>query len=100
LARPDAASVEVAKDVAYGTPMTYRAVPVAALLAGLDLPPDRAIEAVAIDGFAAQFPRDLVLNTDASKAIAWVAIEQADPWPKIFGKDYTAGPLYIVWDRA
>jgi len=90
LARPDAANVEVARDVAYGTPMTYRAVPVAALLAGLNPPPDSAIEVVAVDGFAAQIPRDLLLNTDASKAIAWVAIEPAErPWPKISGKDYT-----------
>ena len=30
LAMPDAATIEVAKDVTYGNPMTYRAVPVAA----------------------------------------------------------------------
>ena len=30
LARPDAATIEVAKDIAYGGPMTYRAVPIAA----------------------------------------------------------------------
>jgi len=40
-------------------------------------------------------------NPDASKAIAWVAIETADhPWPKIADKDYTAGPLYVVWTGA
>ena len=73
-------------------------MPVAALLAGLTLPPGSVIEAVALDGFAAQLPLDLVLNKDASKAIAWVAIEPADhPWPKVSGKDYTAGPFYIVW---
>ena len=52
------------------------------------------MEAVAIDGFAAQIPLDLLRNTDASKAIAWVAIETAD---QTTGKDYTAGPLYVVW---
>lgn len=98
LARPDAATIEVAKDATYGGPMTYRAVPVAGLLAGLTLPPDSVIEAVAVDGFAAQIPLDLLLNQDASKALAWVAVEPADrPWPKISGKDYTAGPFYIVW---
>jgi hypothetical protein len=70
LAIPEAATVEVAKDMTYGVPMTYRAVPVASLLAGLTLPPDSVIEAVAIDGFAAQLPLDLPLNTDASKVIA------------------------------
>ena len=39
LAMPEAATVEVAKDMTYGVPMTYRAVPVASLLAGLTLPP-------------------------------------------------------------
>ncbi len=98
LARPDAATIEVAKDATYGGPMTYQAVPVAALLAGLTLPPGSVIEAVAVDGFAAQIPLDLLLNQDASKALAWVAVEPADrPWPKISGKDYTAGPFYIVW---
>jgi hypothetical protein len=56
------------------------------------------MEAATIDGFAPQIPLNLLRNTDASKAIAWVAIETADhPWPKIAGKDYTAGPLYVVW---
>jgi mono/diheme cytochrome c family protein len=98
LARPDAATIEVAKDITYGGPMTYRAVPVAALLSGLNFPPDSVMEAATIDGFAPQIPLNLLRNTDASKAIAWVAIETADhPWPKIAGKDYTAGPLYVVW---
>ena len=98
LARPDAATIEVVKDIAYGGPMTYRAVPVAALLSGLNFPPDSVVQAVAIDGFAAKIPLELLRNTDATKPIAWVAIETADhPWPKIAGKDYTAGPLYVVW---
>jgi mono/diheme cytochrome c family protein len=98
LARPDAATIEVAKDITYGGPMSYRAVPVAALLSGLTFPPGSVIEAVATDGFAAQIPLDLLRNTDAGKASAWVAIEPADhPWPKIAGRDYTAGPLYVVW---
>lgn len=53
--------------------------------------------ATAVGSFAAQIPLDLMLNTDASK-LAWVATEPADhPWPKIAGKDYTAGHFYIVW---
>ncbi len=81
--------------------MTYRAVPVASLLAGLGFPPGSVIEAVAIDGFVAQIPLDLMLNTDPDKAVGWVAIEPADhPWPKIPGRAYTAGPFYIVWTGA
>jgi len=98
LASPAATTLEVPKDSTYGGPMTYRAVPVSALLKGLNFPPDSVIEAVATDGFAAQIPLNLLLNTDAGKSMAWLAIEPADkPWPKIAGKAYTAGPFYIVW---
>jgi mono/diheme cytochrome c family protein len=101
LARPDAATIEVVGDITYHAPMTYRAVPVASLLAGMTFPPDSVIEVVALDGFIAQLPPDLVLNTDASKAVAWLAIEPADrPWPSIPQKDASAGPFYIVWTGA
>jgi mono/diheme cytochrome c family protein len=98
LARPDVTDIDVPADVAYGRAMTYRAVPVASLLQGLDSPAGSVIEAVATDGFVAQIPADLMHNTDKSKPVAWLAIEPADkPWPKIAGKDYTAGPFYVVW---
>ncbi len=98
LARNDAKTIQVPLDISYRTPMTYRAVPVAAILAGTSIPPDSVIEAVAIDGFVAQLPLDLVLNTDESKAVAWLAIEEPDrPWPKLPEKDVSAGPFYIVW---
>jgi mono/diheme cytochrome c family protein len=101
LARPDAATVQVARDITYRVPMTYRAVPVAALLAGMTLPPDSVIEAVTLDGFIAQLPPDLILSTDQSEAIAWLAIEPANhPWPPIPKKDASAGPFYIVWTGA
>ena len=100
LARPDAATIEIPKEVTSGAPMTYRAVPAAALLSGLIFPPGSVVEAVAVDGFAAQIPLDLMLNTDASKSVAWVAIEPEDrPWPKVPGKDYSAGPFYVVWTK-
>ena len=101
LAQPVATTIEVARDVTYRASMTYRAVPVASLLAGMMLPPDSVIEAVALDGFIAQLPPDLVLNTDDSKAVAWLAIEPADqPWPPIPEKDTSAGPFYVVWTGA
>jgi mono/diheme cytochrome c family protein len=101
LVRPDATTIEVARDVTYRVPMTYRAVPVASLLAGMTVPPDSVIEAVTLDGFIAQLPPDLILNTDAGEAVAWLAIEPTEhPWPKIPGKDASAGPFYIVWTGA
>jgi mono/diheme cytochrome c family protein len=96
-----ASRAATARDVAYRVPMTYRAVPVASLFAGMTLPVDNVIEAVALNGFVAQLPPDLLLNRDESKAVAWLAIEAADrPWPPISGKDLSAGPFYIVWTGA
>jgi mono/diheme cytochrome c family protein len=81
--------------------MRFRAVPLAALLAGLSPPADSVIEAVALDGFAAQLPIDLVTNTDPAQAVAWLAIEPADaPWPPLPGKTASAGPFYILWTGA
>jgi len=101
LRRPDVARVTVANDIAYGKSMSYRAVPVSALLAGLSPPADSVIESVALDGFAAQLPLDILTNTDPAKPIAWLAIEPADmPWPPLPGKAVSAGPFYIVWTGA
>jgi mono/diheme cytochrome c family protein len=101
LARPDAAGIEIAADVSYGRAMHYRAVPLAALMAGLAPPVDSVIEAVSRDGFAAQLPLDLLFNTDPARPLAWLAIEPADqPWPPLPGKTETAGPFYIVWTGA
>jgi mono/diheme cytochrome c family protein len=101
LARPDAATIQVARDVAYRGPMTYRAVPVASLLAGMTLPQDSVIEAVALNGFVAQLPPDLLLKTDERNAVAWLAIEPAEqPWPSFPNRNESAGPFYIVWTGA
>src|SRR5262249_1331507 len=101
LARPDVRTIEVARDIAYRAPMSYRAVPLASLLAGMTMPPASVLEAVTLDGFIAQLPPDLVLNTDAGKPVAWLAIEPADrPWPAMPGKDASAGPFYVVWTGA
>jgi hypothetical protein len=100
LARADATTIEVARDITYRLPMSYRAVQVAALLAGMTLPPDSVIEAVALDGFVAQLPPDLMLNTDNSKAVAWLAIEPADhPWPPIPGSGHERGTVLHCLDR-
>jgi mono/diheme cytochrome c family protein len=101
LRRPDVAQISVANDIAYGKAMTYRAVPVAALLAGLNPPANAVIESVALDGFAAQLPLNLLVNTDPAKAVAWLAVEPADTrWPLLPGKAESAGPFYIVWTGA
>ncbi|WP_175909836.1 c-type cytochrome [Burkholderia metallica] len=98
LARPDATDVHVPRDIAYGRPMTFRAVPFAALLGDTPLPADGVLETRAADGFAAQLPLDLVARGTPSGAVPWLAIEDpAHPWPKLPGKQVSAGPFYLVW---
>ena len=101
MARPEVTSVEIAHDIAYGKAMRFRAIPLAVLLPGLSAAADSVIETVAIDGFAAQLPFDLITNTDPAKAVAWLAIEPEDArWPPLPGKTASAGPFYIVWTGA
>jgi mono/diheme cytochrome c family protein len=98
LARPDAVTVQIPQDIAYGRPMSYRAVPVGNLIAADQLPPDSVLEGVATDGFVAQLRADAVCSTDRNGAVAFLAVEPADaPWPALPGKAVSAGPFYIVW---
>lgn len=93
-------NVDVARDATYKRPMRYRAIPLDRLLAGMELPPDQVLEAVATDGFVGMLPVDLVLHPAADAARAYLAVEPAEtPWPAIPGKAESAGPFYIVWTR-
>jgi mono/diheme cytochrome c family protein len=93
LARPDVREIALARDPVYGRAMTYRAVPVAALLDGLAVGPDDYVAARATDDFSVSIPAHLLKQ-------AFVAIEPAAaPWPALpgDGKNGTAGPFYVVW---
>ena len=52
LKHPDVQTVQIVDDVSYKRTMTYRAVPLAALLPGLK--PENHLQAIALDGFAAE----------------------------------------------
>ncbi|MBB6307658.1 c-type cytochrome [Xanthobacter tagetidis] len=100
LARPDAVSVSVPSDIAYGGRATYRAVPVLALLAEAGIPTDAPIEVKALDGFIAHYPAGIFTEGGPDGARAFVAVEPHHaPWPKLKGKVATAGPFYIVWQN-
>jgi mono/diheme cytochrome c family protein len=102
LARPDARTITVEDKDAYKRPMTYRAVPLLALL-----PPGGrfdTLEVRATDGYAAQLPMALLRRAaqggPRGGAVPWLAIEPPDhPWPVLPGKNMTAGPFYIVWQN-
>jgi mono/diheme cytochrome c family protein len=94
LKHPQVQTITVSNDVSYKRNMSYRAVPVAALLTGIK--PEDHLQAVALDGFAAELSAAPLLNTKG--ATAWLAIEDpADPWPPLSEGKHSAGPFYLVW---
>lgn len=101
LAHPRARSLQIPYDVTYRRPMTYRAVPVAALFEDAAVDKEAALQFVATDGFANSIEPARLLNTSPEGSIAYVAIEPKDkPWPPIRpGGKATAGPFYVVWEH-
>jgi mono/diheme cytochrome c family protein len=99
LAHPAAVDVVVPKDVAYQRRMTFRAVPVAALLTGVA--PDASLRFVAGDGFVAALQADVLQAAGDRVPRAYLALEPPDvPWPPLkAGDPATAGPFYLVWDH-
>ena len=75
LGNAQARNIEIKDDVAYKRTMHYRAVPLAALLEGVD---GRAhVQAVALDGFAAELPAAPLLQKDGARA--WLGRVGYDP---------------------
>ncbi len=100
LARSDAATIEVPDDVSYKLTMTYRAVPLLALLGKTTGDASDTVEARASDGFVSQIPLALIEKGANGGSVAWVAVEDPqNPWPPLPGKDASAGPFYIVWEH-
>jgi len=96
LALPGATTVTVPNDVAYKRTMTFRAVPMATLLAGTAT--DDNVRFLAGDGFKATLPAAALLARGGG-AMAYLAVETADaPRPALkTGEPATAGPFYMVW---
>lgn len=96
LTHPLARDVTIEQDVAYKRTMHYRAVPLAALLEGVK--PSDHLQAVALDGFAAEMPAGPLLQPGPAQA--WLAIEDnARPWPPLGQSKAGAGPFYLVWTQ-
>jgi mono/diheme cytochrome c family protein len=94
LARSDATSITVPDDVSYHRSMTYRVVPLRALLPASK---GDTLEAKATDGFVAQIPLDLLTH---GAAVPYLAVEDpAHPWPALPTEKKSAGPFYVVWDH-
>jgi len=97
LARPDVRTIVIPDDASFLRRMTYRAVPLHAILSGPQWARATTIRLVAADGFVTNLPARLVFATGPKRATAWLAIEPPNQrWPKLSdGK--TAGPFYLVW---
>ena len=94
LKHPAAQEVRIDDDVSYKRAMTYRAIPMASLLEGIK--PEDHLQAVALDGFAAELSAAPLLSQNGAKA--WLAIEDPEhPWPALGKGKPSAGPFYLVW---
>lgn len=95
LALPTATTVTIPADVAYKRSMSFRAVPIGALLEGTA--PEDSVRFTAADGFAATLPAAALLASGAT--MAYLAVEPAAaPWPPLkAGESASAGPFYLVW---
>ncbi len=91
---PQTQTITVPDDVSYKRDMQYRALPLAVLLNGIKTADH--LQAVALDGFAAELPAAPLLNSQGAQA--WLAIEDpAQPWPALASGKPSAGPFYLVW---
>ncbi|MEX5504233.1 cytochrome c [Pseudomonas putida] len=96
LGHPQARDISVDQDVSYKRPMHYRAVPLATLLDGVS--PGDHLQAVALDGFAAEMPAAALLQEGPARA--WLAVEDpGKPWPALGKGKPSAGPFYLVWTQ-
>jgi mono/diheme cytochrome c family protein len=97
LARPDVATIQVPADVTYQRTMTYRAVPLRALLDVDVMPTDMDLQITGTDGFVTNIPPGLIFTATDKGAVPWLAIEPPDqPWP-LSPSGLTVGPFYLVW---
>ena len=98
LSRTDLASVHLPPQIDYDASLTLQAVPLLDLLAAFPLEGFDRLEASATDGFVAQIPLSLIEAGKSGGSVAWIAVENPDhPWPKLPGKDASAGPFYLIW---
>jgi mono/diheme cytochrome c family protein len=80
--------------------MTYRAVPLLALLGSVHDSRFDTLEARALDGFIAQIPLALIAEGQHGGAVAWLAVEDpSQPWAPLPNESHSAGPFYIVWEN-
>jgi len=99
LKRSDVETVTIKSDPAYpNREMKYKAIPVAHLFEGIEIPDDVVIQFKALDGFSAPLSKARLLNTSDAQSKAYVAVEPLQKkWPSLKPGKPSAGPFYLVW---
>jgi mono/diheme cytochrome c family protein len=99
LNRPDVRTIQIPADAVYKRTMTYRAVPLRAVLGVDHLPAGQELQIKATDGFVTNLPAKLIFSPSRKGAEPWLAIEPSDkPWPPA-PKGAVIGPFYVVWSN-
>jgi mono/diheme cytochrome c family protein len=76
--------------------LTFKAIPLAALLRGMPVTAGASATTAASDGYISHLPTHLLLADRADEPRAWLAVENpAAPWPKL--KDQDIGPFRLIW---
>ncbi len=96
LQRQDLTHITVPDDIAYKRAMTFRALPLRALLQEHGFSAQGTLNFLALDGFAAPIEATRIMADNAVQA--WLAVEDpAQPWPALSPDGSSAGPFYLVW---
>ncbi len=76
--------------------LTFKAIPLAALLRGMPVTADASATTAASDGYISHLPMRLLLADSVDGPRAWLAVENPDsPWPTLKGQDI--GPFRLIW---
>jgi mono/diheme cytochrome c family protein len=99
LSRPDVVDVTATSDI-YDHAVSYRAVPLLALVGRSVDPKFDTLETEARDGFVSQIPFALIQRGATGGSVAYIAVEDAaHPWPPLPQNTETAGPFYLIWSH-
>ncbi len=98
LSRPDLQTISIT-DSEYKQRFTkFKAIPIANLLNASTMPEFAVVQFNSSDGFSANLEKARLFSADPKASKAFLAIEDPNnPWPKLAGKETSAGPFYLVW---
>ncbi|AGW92969.1 MULTISPECIES: c-type cytochrome [Cupriavidus] len=76
--------------------LTFKAIPLTALLRGMPVAAGATATTAASDGYVSHLPMRLLLADSAEEPRAWLAVENpARPWPRLKGQGI--GPFRLIW---